>query len=72
MWDPYGEAWNEGYERLKAFKERAGYCRVPAGFKDEEGHNLGSWVGTQRRRLAALTPKRIALLDELGFVCKAR
>ena len=71
VWDPLEEAWNEGYERLKAFQEREGHCRVTKRYRDEAGNRLGQWVSVQRRTRDTMTPERVDLLDELGFVWKA-
>ena len=67
VWDSIKEQWEEGFDKLQAFKEREGHCRVPAKY-EEGGFNLGSWVGTQRSIKDTLTPERIERLEALGFV----
>ena len=67
VWDSIKEQWEEGFDKLQAFKEREGHCRVPRGHK-EGGFNLGVWVGKQRSKKDKLTPERIERLDALGFV----
>jgi superfamily II DNA or RNA helicase len=48
-WDLTSEAWEEGYERLRAFVERNGHSRVQADYRDDDGYRLGNWVRVQRR-----------------------
>jgi superfamily II DNA or RNA helicase len=68
IWDPFDENWNKGHERLVSYLNKTGNCRVPTNYKDEDGFKLGSWVATQRQNRSALLSKRVALLDEIGFV----
>jgi superfamily II DNA or RNA helicase len=72
IWDPLEHAWNEAYQRLKAFKEREGHCRVTAKYRDENGYRLGSWVTNQRSAKRTMTAERAKLLDELGFIWKVQ
>lgn len=71
-WSPFGsvdssDRWQGMLAALKAFREQAGHCRVPAGWK--ENPQLANWVAVQRRqnKHAALDARRIAALDEIGF-----
>ena len=61
------EEWEVMYEKLKAYKEKHGHCRV----RGSEGNNeqqLKIWLRTQRRaRQINHRPDRIAKLDLLGF-----
>jgi hypothetical protein len=66
-WDPYAEAWEEGFSKLVQFKEAEGHCRVPHGFK-LDGISLGNWVGNQRTKIESLSTERKQRLDDLGFV----
>ena len=74
MWDVLELRWTEGYEHLKSYKAREGDCRVPQAHKEDDGFTLGRWVSTQRKSAAKgkLSAKRIALLNELGFVWEVR
>jgi hypothetical protein len=49
-WDPLSKQWEEGFYHLKQFSEQYGHCRIPHGFKTEDGYRLGQWVGVQRSR----------------------
>jgi hypothetical protein len=67
VWDPFAEAWEEGFNKLLQFKEAEGHCGVPRGFK-LDGFNLGVWVGSQRRKQDNLSTERLKRLDDIGFV----
>lgn len=70
------EHWNRQYAALKAFQAENGHCLVPRIARDK----LGDFVTEQRRqyklmregKATRMTPKRKALLDELGFVWQVR
>ncbi len=47
VWDPYADAWEEGFSRLREYVERHGDARVPTSYK-VDGYNLGRWVCKQR------------------------
>ena len=66
--DRMGVSWDEWYGRLVKYKQREGHCRVPQGFKTEDGFQLGSWIANQRGNKDQLSPERRQRLDELGFV----
>lgn len=54
--------WKEHYQRLLAFVEREGHCRVPARYV-EDGFGLGRWVRTQRTAKDKLTADRYRALE---------
>ena len=62
-----GQKWRSLYQQLKAYQQAHGHCRVPD--KYAENYTLGRWVSWQRKRQQEnkLSPRRIALLDQLGF-----
>jgi superfamily II DNA or RNA helicase len=68
IWDSRQSDWDEGYARLKLFKEREGHCRVPAKYKDSDGYPLGQWVNNQRARKDSLTDSRRKKINDIGFV----
>jgi hypothetical protein len=70
-WDILSNQWENGFRYLKAYKEREGHCRVPAGHK-ENGFDLGKWVSKQRTRNETIPSARQKQLEELGFVWDAR
>ena len=65
-WDPLADAWDAHFAALERFKQREGHCR-PARKHQEDGLNLGGWVGNQRWALAKLPPEKIEQLNQLGF-----
>ena len=66
IWDPFSEAWEEGFSKLLQFKELEGHCQVPATSK-MEGYTLGQWVHSQRNQEDMLSPERIQRLNDVGF-----
>ena len=66
-WDTQEAAWEDAYARLRAFVSREGHCRVPRGYRDDDGFNLGQWVHNQRARgrRGELSDERARLLDSL-------
>jgi len=66
-WDPRTEAWEEGFSKLKQFKETEGHCLVGQQYKTD-GYGLGAWVSQQRLYGSKLDPIRTQKLDQLGFV----
>jgi superfamily II DNA or RNA helicase len=66
--DKLGVSWDEAYGELRAYREHEGDCRVWKSFKTDSGYKLGQWVGVQRTNHDKLTPERLKLLDDLGFV----
>jgi hypothetical protein len=70
IWDPFTEAWEEGFSKLVEFKETEGHCRVPNRLK-LEGFNLGNWVASQRARADRMSAERRQRLDDIGFIWDA-
>lgn len=67
-WDAQASSWENYFKKLKSFKARFGHCNVETGW--DEDPVLAGWIGAQRtrRNKGLLSPERIRLLDELGFV----
>jgi hypothetical protein len=72
VWDLKESRWIRGYESLCKFKTSFGHCLVPARYVDESGFKLGQWVTVTRNKAAKVPKKKRALLDDIGFVWKAR
>ena len=61
------EDWKLYLGQLKRYKNQYGDLDVPQSFSFENG-NLGGWVSGVRQGKSALTEKRLAELNELGFI----
>ena len=70
-WNPHSEDWDFNFNALQKFYNREGHCLVPKG-KEEDGLNLGHWVGTQRVNKDRLTTDQLKRLNSLGFSWTAR
>ena len=66
VWDSLFTTWNEGYQKLEAFKQREGHCMV-SKTDTEDGFKLGIWIGTQRKNKDKLPTDKRQKLDALGF-----
>nr|WP_232371257.1 DEAD/DEAH box helicase [Desulfogranum marinum] len=66
-WDPYSDAWNEGYDELKKYVLEYGHSLVPISYKRNEKFRLGQWVSTQRGSFSKgkLPEERKKLLEAL-------
>lgn len=71
VWDPHQDAWEFGYETLRAFKDREGHCKVSATYTEND-FKLGRWVANQRVNYAHLPQERRDRLDVIGFVWSAK
>jgi hypothetical protein len=71
VWKPHDCIWDTLFSALTHFKQREGHLIVPKAHV-EDGHKLGSWVGTQRVRKAngVLGDEKERLLNEIGFIWK--
>jgi superfamily II DNA or RNA helicase len=67
VWDAREEAWEEGFNCLKTYKDRNGHCQVPINHK-ENGFRLGAWIDRQRQSKETMPHERRQRLDEIGFV----
>jgi hypothetical protein len=66
--------WEDNFEKLKAYKEKNGHCRVvTTGLEDVQGLRFAAWVRNQRTFLekGILLSERKAKLDAIGFVWQA-
>lgn len=64
-------SWNLRYSQLVEFKQQHGHCKVPTHYVDNP--QLGKWVSRQRqqRKQEKLTPERVQMLEEVGFLWSA-
>jgi superfamily II DNA or RNA helicase len=67
VWDSREFKWDDGYERLKRYKQQKGDCRIPMNYKDSDGFRLGGWVLKQRQNRKKLSQDRLKKLEKLGF-----
>jgi len=67
IWDPFAEAWEEGFNKLLQFKEQEGHCKVPVTY-EIAGFKLGQWVRVQRNAKDSMSPERKQRLDDIGFI----
>jgi hypothetical protein len=72
VWDAREAAWEKGFNYLKIYRDRVGHCRVPKTHKEEDGFELGSWVGVQRVKKDKMSLERRQRLNDLGFVWKGQ
>ncbi|MCW5213626.1 helicase associated domain-containing protein, partial [Desulfobulbus sp. TB] len=65
------ELWALRYNELVKFKQQHGHCKVPTNYADNP--QLGKWVSRQRqqRKQDKLTPERLQMLEEVGFLWSA-
>ncbi|MDB4123234.1 Helicase associated domain protein, partial [Planktomarina temperata] len=67
IWDPYAEAWEEGFSKLLQFKKAEGHVNVPQRY-NLDGFKLGAWVSNLRNSRSTLSIERKQQLDEIGFL----
>ena len=69
VWDINEFLWDEGFENLQKYAQEFGNARPLGYYKTESGHNLGSWVLTQRSKKENLNLENILKLESLdGWV----
>ena len=73
----YEDAWNKIYELAKKYYGHYGNLKISINFKtingykaDENGYNLGTWVGSQRMnyKKGSLSEEKIKKLEEIGMI----
>ena len=68
-WDPFSDQWEEGFSYLTEYSNREGHCRVPDGYKTDDGYRLGKWIGTQRSKKEKIESDRRQRLEAVpGWV----
>jgi hypothetical protein len=77
VFDLYFASFARGFEKLKAYKEEHGDCRVPRSYFDNELVSFVKQQRTQYKRLedgdsSSLTEERRRKLEELGFEWQVR
>ena len=70
------EVWTQMYKLSEVYFKKYGNLEIPQKFKtlnginyDEKGHNLGTWIGTQRQayKKEKLSKEKIELLEKIGM-----
>lgn len=67
VWDVFTVQWMQMYEAAKQYYAEHGNLDVPSRYQTASGQNLGIWLTRCRRERAALTPERVALLEQIGM-----
>ena len=68
--EKWEELWEVGFWQLVDYKQVHGDCNVPKRYKANP--QLGSWVGTQRRKEETVSEEKRKRLDSIGFIWKLR
>ncbi len=74
IWDRLSFGWLQGYEKLKKYTAINQTSVVPRAYKDDDGFNLGTWVGERRAAYKAqkLSQDKIQKLESIqGWVWDA-
>ena len=66
--------WCANYERIVAYADEHGHCKVPKVFRMTDGAALGWWVSSQRKAQikGTLSAERSEQLEALGCAFRAR
>jgi hypothetical protein len=64
-WNPHETAWNEQYQKIIAYKQRFGHCRVPESWKEDP--SLAAWIYRIRHKKDTMSHERQAKLNDVGF-----
>ncbi len=64
-WNPFEDAWLQGFDRLLAYSHREGHSRVPQLYRTSDGFALGSWVTSQRTRRNRLSKTQCQALESV-------
>ena len=67
VWDANKTDWERGVSHFKKYAQVEGNVLVPLRHISNDGFNLGSWVGEQRKHRSKLTQQQRYKLDSLGF-----
>ena len=65
VWDGLAALWEKGFARFTAYMKANGSTRVPKGYCDEDGYQLGNWIAGQRRLKSKLSADRRERLEAL-------
>ena len=60
------DKWEIGFINLEKFVVNFGHCKVPRGFKSNDGFNLGSWTSHQIRNKTSLPISKINRLEGIS------
>ena len=70
VWNVHDHRWQEGFDRLVAYKSEHGNVNVPRRYVTNDGYKLGRWADNKRTFLSMgkLSEEQIKQLEDLGFV----
>ena len=70
VWNVFEHSWEQGINRLQAYKSEHGHVLVPQEYETSDGFNLGVWVSQKRfaKSKDNLSDEQIQRLDDLGFI----
>jgi hypothetical protein len=68
--------WEKSFEKLRAFRDEQGHCRIPQAKKGTAAYKLSLWVNLQRKeykrleqgKQSPMSQERIQKLNGIGFV----
>ena len=71
--DNLTKTWEDMYEIAKEYYEEHKNLEVPAGYKTQDGINLGKWIDRQRQAYKGqgqrrITKEQIELLNKIGMI----
>ena len=64
-WDPFGDAWEQGFEYLKEYLSKHEGNFPVANFITQDGFKLGQWIAVQKSNEDKMSSSRFKLLNNL-------
>lgn len=60
VWEPFKDQWVRNVKYLSEFRKKYGHCKIPVGFKTEDGFRLGKFV--QNTRTASICSRLLCVV----------